>query len=197
MQWDGVLEDLGCAVGGAPSLYALRGLLLLCVLPRGAFLLCGSVLAGCAWGYLISPVCAKVGVFLRCARGGGGRGYPSSVRLRGELPLCVPRQGCAGRGAPVEPSSVCACECVQREGYCALCVCVCRGEGRRVCCGESRAACVQRGQRFQSVCVQRGEGCAFCVRARLGGWHSQGIRCCVLCLSIRVIRMRTCNFMIL
>lgn len=91
-----------------------------------------------------------------------GRGYPSSVRLRGVLPLCVcvERQGSAGRGAPAKPrpcvhvrahAGCCAeCVCVQLEGYCAPCVCLRWGGAPalsvclRLCCRRSGAAYLRR-----------------------------------------------------
>lgn len=82
----------------------------------------------------------------------------------------MPRQGCAGRGAPAEPSAVCACACVQREGYCAPCVyvsavgrgavCAAGGAGLPACGGDrgsSLCVCTQ-GKVVLSVCVQGWEG---------------------------------------
>lgn len=193
MQWDGVLEDLG----GAPPLRALVGLLLLCVLPRGAFLLCGSVLAGCAWGYLISPVCAKVGVLCGVPEELGGEGTPAACGCAGSCRCVCPGRAVRGEGPRLNPRpcvhvSVCSGRVI------VLCVCV-SAVGRGAVCAAGRAglpACSEDRGSSLCVCAARGRLCFLC-SARVGGWHSQGIRCCVLCLSIRVIRMRTCSFMIL
>lgn len=217
MQWDARGGEgaggSGVCSGGVLPLCTYWGSLLLCVLTGGAFLLSGCVVAGCAPGgttLFLLCACKGRGAPAVCPRRWGvrGEGTPAACACAG----CCRCVRAAGRGAPAKPppcvhaagccaQCVCVCACAVGGSVCAPCVCVSavgRGAGALGACacaagGAGLPACGEERGSPPCVLVQRGKGCALLVRAKGagGGIHRElGV---VLCVSVRVIRMRTCN----